>query len=203
MKNFRESTLFITLIDFPIDTKGGSIKYALLLNEGLRNNFYKTKKILFPKKIIKNKKFKYINLIYYIFEIIKSKFSSINKIFISHHPLSSFFLLCVGCKSCIYICHGPWGEEYLDISKYGIFRILNKKIRDQMQLFVLKKSSQVFFVSEYMSSYVIDALNDRSIKNKFFQLGPIIEEIKIKNHFAKVSRINGVVIRRLVKELEY
>ena len=68
-----------------------------------------------------------------------------------------------------------------------------------MQLFVLKKSSQVFFVSEYMSSYVIDALNDRSIKNKFFQLGPIIEEIKIKNHFAKVSRINGVVIRRLVK----
>ena len=190
----------VTLIDFPENINGGSIKYAILLNNGIskthKNNFLIRPKI-YHKGLFSNFS-KIFNLLIYLLKVLKLNIFNNNSIFISHHPVSAFFLLILDCKSVFYVCHGPWADEYRDINQKMILGRLNFKIRELIQSFVLENSHKLFFVSNYMYRCMDKKFNEVLRKRKGKILGPINDDKQIIQSISS-NRTNAVIIRRLVK----
>lgn len=189
-----------TLIDFSENINGGSMTYAQLLHQGLLK-LKRNIKLIRPNNASKKFLFrvsKLLNLFVYLLKILRINILNKNTIFITHHPISAFFLLAIKNKSVYYICHGPWGDEYKDINKKKYFYKLNYSLREKIQTYILQNSQKVFFVSEYMFNYVNEKLRGE-LGNRFIQiLGPIIDSSSIKSSFLNGSRKNGVIVRRLV-----
>ena len=199
LKDFKNKNIY-TLVDFPEQINGGSITYANLLHRGLLN-LKVNSKVIRTKNSSNNLFFRFaklFNLIIYLFRILKLNVFNKNTIFITHHPISSFFLLMVKNKSVYYICHGPWGDEYRDINKKKYFYKFNYFLRELIQSYILKNSKKVFFVSEYMFNYINNKLKGELGNRSIQILGPIIEKTNNNSSCHTGIRKKGVIVRRLV-----
>ena len=191
---------------------GGSVKYAELLEEGLRKNGNQIvsyhRSSIYAGRVL-NRALGYISTLKGICRlllgVIKSWFQCEPVVWIVHHPVMGSISLLARRRILIYICHGPWAGEALDISRQSLSTKAFNRFRRYVQSILVKQSDIVFFLSEYMKRRIASELNIRTDDLRKFRLIPPIAEVNIerldiidKEECRKVQ--NRIYIcRRLVK----
>ena len=191
---------------------GGSVKYAELLENGLKNNgneirsYYRTS--IYAGRIF-SRELGYVDTVKgisrLVLGVIKSWFQTKPVVWIVHHPVMGSIALLAKRKKLIYICHGPWASEALDISSKGISNKVINRARRLIQSALVRESDVVFFLSEYMKGKVTTELNIQNHRLDKYRLIPPIAEIGSqqmdnldKNEYRKIQ--NQIYIcRRLVR----
>jgi glycosyltransferase involved in cell wall biosynthesis len=108
-------------------------------------------------------------------------------------------------KKLIYICHGPWAGEALDISRQGISNKAINRARRSIQSILVRQSDVVFFLSEYMKRKIETELNIETRNSKKYQLIPPIAEgsgsyvDSVGKHEYRKIRNQIYICRRLVR----
>ena len=200
---------------------GGSIKYAYLLDKGLRQNGFNTIQLKRPpliagkidKNFITGRIYIIFALLKIIFGILKDwiEFTSSKKLWIIHHPFLGFFSLFSRRYSLIYICHGPWYLEAKDILDENFnnnyIKYLQIAFRRIIQKVLIIRCDKLFFISSYMRNLVLKDLNldNSKINRKVKIISPIVDNMnkitekdyKTATHERKKGKI--YICRRLVK----
>jgi len=166
---------------------GGSVKYAELLEDGLKNNgneiisYYRTS--IYAGRVL-SRELGYVNTVKgisrLVLGVIKSWFQTNPVVWIVHHPVMGSMALMARRKKLIYICHGPWAGEAFDISSQGIANKAINKTRRLIQSVLVQQSDVVFFLSEYMKGRIKSELNISVHKLEKYKLIPPIAEISSK-----------------------
>ena len=166
---------------------GGSVKYAELLENGLKNNgnqvisYYRSS--IYAGRV-HSKESGYLNTMQgicrLVLGVIKTWFQSEPKVWIVHHPVMGSISLLARRKKLIYICHGPWAGEALDISRQGISNKAINRARRLIQSILVQQSDVVFFLSEYMKARIKTDLKIEMHNFVKYRLIPPIAEISSK-----------------------
>jgi glycosyltransferase involved in cell wall biosynthesis len=192
---------------------GGSVKYADLLDQGLRSIGHQT--IVFSRQsilagmvnrsLISNKKM-FGGFGGLLIQITTSWLSlKAPIVWIVHHPVMGCLALLARRNRLIYICHGPWAEEARDMGSKNIRNRFLEYIRGCLQTLLLERANTVLFLSSYMQNRIVISLG---IKKKDGQvIGLITPIVDISSRESeelddeKIVRIRGrvYICRRLVE----
>jgi len=152
--------------EYHSSTKGGSVTSAYNLDTALREllgdedyRFYSPYSSSARSRI-----FFYLRLVLLVVKSWICPFDSV----LSHHPPTAFLTHFTRSKRKYYFCHGPWSSE--SRSHYSSQYLTS--LKDAIQLFCLRSSTEVLFISEYMATLLRDHY-PREHFASFSVIGPI------------------------------
>ena len=191
---------------------GGSVKYAELLDQGLRNIGHKT--IVYSRRAIfagvireksRSNKKSSGGIGRLMLQVVTSWSGKKRKVWIVHHPVMGCLSLLASKEKLIYVCHGPWDEEAKDIGEGKIGYKAANYVRKYIQTLLLMKADSVLFISKYMQRKVLEGQsNIQNIKKKSSLIPPIVEHISDREREMSsigINRVSGqiYICRRLVE----